>query len=81
MESFHRRILQEGKKDFMTQTGEPNSIHECPVLIMQLDRSKMKDISIRTLIKWEQRQNSPKQNETKQKSQQIFLIMIKCWQH
>lgn len=60
MESFHRQILQEGKKDFMTQTGEPISIHECPVFIMQLDRSKMKDISIRTLIKWEQRQNSPK---------------------
>lgn len=74
MESIHRRILQKGKKYFMTQTGKPNSTHESPVLIMQSDRSKMKDISIRPLIKWKQRQNRPKQNETKQKSQQKFLL-------
>ena len=58
----------------MTQTGEPNSIRESPVLIMHSDRSKMKDISIRPLINWKQRQNRPKQNETKQKSQQKFLL-------
>lgn len=50
----------------MTQTGEPNSIHESPVLILQSDRSKVKDISIRTQLsgnKDKTVQNKMKQNK------------------
>lgn len=75
MESFHRQILQESKKNFMTQTGEPNSIHESPALIYEVKQVKDEGYFNMNSNEVGAKTKQSNQNETKQKSQQIFFLL------